>query len=125
MRLIKLIARIVKSVSTRFPNYFRLKLSRIIIVVGGSDAAQAAIRYGAISSAVAYLVTLLEQFLSLKTTRKSQLYVQPDFTSDRLDYDIDITFSTSVRAVLALLLRSALAYLKERKAPKNTSQKEN
>lgn len=120
LRLVKMVTRILKSLVSRFPSYFRLKLSRIILVVGGPDAAQTAIRYGAVRTAVAYLVTLLEQFVSIKTTRKSELYVQPDFLNDRIDYDISIAFSTSVRALLAILLRSAFAYLKEHTQQKKT-----
>ena len=125
LHLLKLAAKFLKTMLIRYPNYFRLKLSRVIVVVGGDDAAQAAIRYGAVSSAVAYLVTYIEQFVKVKTTRKSELYVQPDFTSDRLDYDIDISLSISARLLLALIFKSASSHAKVKRNKHSNKQKEN
>ncbi len=115
LRMIKMFARILKQLSSRFSSYFRLKLSRMVLRVGGPDAAQTAVRYGAISAAVSYLATLLEQFVTVKTPRKSELRVEADFVSNDITYDIMMDFSVSLRAVLALGIRFLFAYLKERK----------
>jgi hypothetical protein len=123
LRMIKLICRILKRLWKRFPGYFRLRLSKVKISVGGADAAQAAIRYGAVSAAVAYLITLCEQFATVRTNRKSELQISPDYFSDRIDCKIDIELSITLRSLLALALRALCAFLKERKKPSKPSSK--
>jgi len=123
---IRLFAWILKRIAHRFPSYFRLDLSQVHITVGGEDAAKTAIRYGCIAQASAYLVTLAEQFFRVRTTRKSDLCVEPDFLSDRIRCRIRLSVSTNIRAMLSLSLRAFFLYWKakrhEHSLPKKTNQ---
>ena len=119
LALIRLVIRILKQIARKFPSYFKLKIKRCIIKVGGKDAAEAAIRYGAVRAGVSALATVADSCFTVKTTRKSVLTVDPDFLSDKSSISLSMDFYTSVRAVLALALRILFAFL--RRPKKNTT----
>lgn len=119
LALIRLATRILKQIARKFPSYFKLKIKRCIIKVGGKDAAETAIRYGAVRAGVSALTTVADTYFTVKTTRKSVLTVDPDFLSDKSSISLSMDFYTSVRAVLALALRILFAFL--RRPKKNTT----
>lgn len=110
LHIVKLILYILKRVCRRFPGCFTLTLTRLEILVGGPDAAQVAIRYGAVSQAVAYLTTLAERLLRIKTNKKSRLSVTPNFLGSKSDCAVDILLSTRVIYLLVLALHLLFAY---------------
>lgn len=115
LALIRLAIRILKQIARKFPSYFKLKIKRCIIKVGGKDAAETAIRYGAVRAGVSALATVADTYFTVKTTRKSVLTVDPDFLSDKSSISLSMDFHTSVRAVLALALRILFAFMRRPK----------
>lgn len=127
LALIRLAIRILKQITRKFPSYFKLKIRRCIIKVGGKDAAETAIRFGAVRAGVSALATVADTCFTVKTTRKSVLTVDPDFLSDKSTISLSMDFYTSVRAVLALALRILLAFMrrpKKKKTPQTTDTRE-
>ena len=115
LSLIRFVIRILKQLARKFPSYFKLKIKRCIIKVGGKDAAETAIRYGAVRAGVSALATVADSCFTVKTTRKSVLTVNPDFLSDNSSFSLSLDFYTSVRAVLALALRILFAFMRRPK----------
>ena len=127
LALIRLAIRILKQIARKFPSYFKLKITRCIIKVGGKDAAETAIRYGAVRAGVSALATVADSCFTVKTTRKSVLTVDPDFLSDKSTISLSMDFYTSVRAVLALALRILFAFMrrpKKKTTPQTTDTRE-
>lgn len=110
--LIKIITEVVKVFLRRFGHHLRIKVSRLHIIVASEDAATTAIRYGAICGAVQCLLEFLYNCSHLTLPKNEEITVIPDFTSEKLRANIDITFSFRVWQVFDMLLRSGWAYIK-------------
>ncbi len=118
MKWLRLAIFMLKRLYARFPSYFRVKVKKAIIIIGGPDAATTAIRYGAARSALAALLTLCETCFTFKTPRSSTLLIEPDFTDEASYCDIDIELSMSICSAIRLLLRAIPAFFAGRKAEK-------
>ncbi len=103
---------LVKILFSRFFRHLRLDVSKILITVGGSDAAKAAITYGVISQSVAYLLEFLDSRLKISKKRKGQINVFCDFTSETVTYDISISASLSIWQLLDIGISLAYNYFK-------------
>lgn len=117
----RLIVHILRSVFHKFPDRFHLYLKRCVIVIAGKDAAETAIRYGAARGALAWFCTLLDEVFTVKTTKRSVLSVDADFTASETRVEICASLSARVGSLLALLFRIMIAYLK-RPRPKMDKQ---
>ncbi len=109
---ISTIISLIKLLLGRFFKHLRLDVSKITVVVGGSDAANAAISYGIISQAVAYLLAFLDNNLNISKKRGGEIKVLCDFTSESITYDIFISASVTVWQILDILISLAYNYLK-------------
>ncbi len=107
---IRLITHVIKKLYARFPAYFKLKLNRAVVVIGGQDASDAAIKYGAARAGIVYLLTACETLFTFKTPRRAKLAIEPNFLTDESLCDIDIDLSVSVGGILKLLLRALFAF---------------
>ncbi len=132
LHIVRLITYILKRIYKRFPNYFRLRLKRVIIVVGGADAAHTAMYYGAVRSAVAYLLTACETLFTFQTPRNAVLLIEPNYLTDESMCDIDMDLSISIFSAICLFFRAypiykdgekALKAKKAKKQPVPTSDK--
>ena len=121
MAILRLAIHILRSVYRKFPDCFHLYLKRCVIVIAGKNAAETAIRYGAARGALAWFCTLLDEIFTVKTTQKSVLSVEADFSGTETRVDLSARLSTRIRSLLALLFRILIAYLK-RPRPKKTKQ---
>lgn len=121
MAILRLAVHILRSVYRKFPDCFHLYLKRCVIVIAGKDAAETAIRYGAARGALAWFCTLLDEIFTVRTTKKSVLSVEADFTGTETRVDLSARLSARVGSLLALLFRILIAYLK-RPRPKKTKQ---
>lgn len=97
---------------SRFFKHLRLDVSKILVTVGGQDAAKTAITYGLVSQSVAYLLEFLDNHLKISKKRKGQIDVHCDFTSETITYDISISASLSVWQLLDIGISLAYNYFK-------------
>ncbi len=125
LRTIKLIGGILWKIRKTFPEHLRLTVSRFIVRVGGEDAAQAAIKYGAVSAAASFVFGAAEKFVDVKVPRKGQVLVTPDYLSPDFSYDIDLSISISVRSLLSLAIRLLHSYLCATRAEKKKNKTTN
>ncbi|MBQ8510710.1 MAG: DUF2953 domain-containing protein [Clostridia bacterium] len=110
--LIGKITRVAKVAIARFGHHLRFDLGKLVIIVASPDAATTAVQYGAIVGAVQCLLTALYEHDRVKTTNKTEIRVEPDFTSEKLTADIDISFSFRIWNFFDLGIRALTAFLK-------------
>lgn len=112
---IGIILDVVKLFFRRFAKHLHIRLATVYIKVASPDAAQTAMLYGATSQAVAYLVEGLNAITNLDRLKSSHIEVFPDFSSDKLEAKINITFSIRLIGVVDMGLRSLFRFLKLKK----------
>ena len=103
---------LIKLFLSRFFKHLRLDVSKIIIVVGGKDAASCAISYGIISQSVAYLLAFLDNNLNVHKNRRGKIDVICDFTAENTIYDIYISASLNVWQILDIAISLVYNYFK-------------
>ena len=103
---------LIKVLLSRFFKHLRLDISKIIVVVGTSDAATTAITYGIISQSVAYLLEFLDQNLTISKKRSGEINVLCDFTSNNTLYDVYISASLNIWQILDIGISLVYNYLK-------------
>ncbi len=119
LHIIRLVTYMLIRLYKYFPRYLKLRLRRVIVIIGGPDASGAAIRYGAARAGIAYLLEVCETFSKIKTPRNAKLLVEPNFQSNDSSCDIDIDLSISVFSSIILLIRAFPVYLAGEKELKN------
>ena len=92
----------------------KIKASRIIVNVGSDDAAKTALLFPAINGAVLGLVTYLDNADKFVGLDKSTVAVRPDFVSEKITADIEISFSLRVWHTFELLFAAALKYVTQK-----------
>ena len=105
---IKMIADLISTLIKSCAPYMRVKLARVHISVGSSDAAKTAILYGAISGAVALLVDNIDEYTNLEKLKKKSIIVEPDFLSEKTSARIHISLSISVYGAIATILKTMI-----------------
>ena len=109
--MIALIAKVAKLFFSRFFGKLHIRVARIHLRVGASDAMTAAVTYGLVNQGVAYLMELLKKICHVEGLKKADVMIQPDFLIDRIEYDVELTFRVSLGNVVGALLRAGWAYL--------------
>ena len=92
----------------------KIKASRIIVNVGSDDAAKTALLFPAVNGAVLGLVTYLDNADKFVGLDKSTVAVRPDFVSEKITADIEISFSLRVWHTFELLFAAALKYVTQK-----------
>lgn len=105
----------LKAVISAFGGYcggrLRIRLRRLVIVIGTSDPAMTAILYGAALGAVQTVYGLLCEVGTI--SRGGVFDVVPDFTAEKPSIDADITLSLTVRQLLMTAIHTLIAYLRD------------
>ena len=89
-----------------FSRYLKVNIKKLHIVIATPDAAQTAITYGAVSGVIAGIVELIDSYTNLKSLKKNAIIVEPDFTSEKSDVNVNITLSISVFGALVTLAKT-------------------
>ena len=110
--MISTLISLIKSFFSKLFKHLRLDVSRIIVNVGGKDAAACALSYGAISQSVVYLLEFLDSHLKIHKKRRDKMDVLCDFTSDKITYDIFISLSLNVWQILDIAISLVYNYFK-------------
>jgi hypothetical protein len=107
--VIRQVADIIKKSQEHLKQNLRIDISRIIIIVGASDAAKTAITYGIVSQAVSYLLEGIDSITNVRRKFRSEVNVIPDFTQREITVDIKLQLSITMWALLTVAPRVALA----------------
>ena len=93
----------------------KIKVKRMHVAVGAEDAAEAAIRYGVIVQAAAYILQFIESKFTHIQRKPGAMDIRPDYLSTEMTADIDIVASIRLHRFLSILMGMYSAYKKERR----------
>lgn len=111
--LVTKLIEVVKIFFARFGHHLHINVKRVHIIVASPDAATTAMLYGAVCGAVQCLLELLYNCIHLKLPKSEELQVVPDFTSEKLSAEVDITFSFRLWQLFDIMIRSGWTYIKQ------------
>ena len=86
-------------------------VAKIKIKVGSSDAATTAVLHGAICAALGPTLVFIDRHSNLHTKRNFIIYIEPDFTSDKIDMDIDLGLSLSLGGILSAAIKAGFRFI--------------
>ena len=109
---ISFITDLATTVLRRSLSHAKVRVDRLTVTVGSSDAAKTAILYGVISQALAFLLEALEQFSHLHVSKNTPVGVATDFTSEHTRADIRLHFRLHVVHLLDIALHALLRILR-------------
>lgn len=109
---IKLITDVISEFFKAFSDHLHVKLAKIYIKVATPDAAQTAILYGLVGSAVECLVAVIDSITNLQKIKDHAIIVEPDFLSDKPRAQINITLSSSGFGAIRTLIKTFWTYTK-------------
>lgn len=92
-----------------FLRFLKFKDIRVFIVVVGDDAAQTAIDYGIICSAVYPTLSFVENFANLQY---KSVDIKSDFENKKSDFEISLKIKTNIIFILILMFRIFKEYKK-------------
>ena len=84
----------------RFFGRMECTITRLHVISGGEDAAQAAIHFGMLSQSAAYLLEILDRRTRLQPLADGALSIHVDFTAPQNIYDVDFTLTVRPCSVL-------------------------
>lgn len=101
----------VNKFSSCFFKRLRIKVANVIITVGTNNPAKTAVLFGTVVQAVAILVDALKDNTDFKTSKNTQIRVDPDFANTKSTVKIDICLSVTVFHVLVSGIKTLLEYI--------------
>ena len=108
-----------------FHKHLHVRLSKIHINVATGDAAKTAILYGAVSTAVAVIIDIIDEIANLKPLKESSVSVEPDFLSEKTDVRLNIVLYMSVAGAIKVLLQTFIKYYSLKDNTQTNFRKEN
>ena len=98
--------------------HLKIRTSHIRIHVAAGDAASTAVLYGAVNSALVFILEMLDCFGKLNSKKQDVIEVAPDFISEKTTVDIRIDFSLRVWQIIDIALKTFVSYIRSKN--KNT-----
>lgn len=92
---LELLVRLIAICYRRTYGHLRVRVRKLRIYVGTSDACKTAIVYGAVAQSVAYLLEWIDARYAMILYDRDAVNVVPDFTSEESHANIDLTCSLS------------------------------
>jgi len=123
--IVRVILPLVRGILDHFFGRIQFKILRMNITVGGSDAAQTALLYGAISQGAAYLLELISQKTKFRRARNTYVQIVPDFLLDKIKADVLIIFRLRLIDLISTGLKFLVRFLKEKASQKESLSSKN
>jgi len=111
---IRILLRIVGDVLDTFFGRLRVKMLRLRITVGASDAAKTAIMYGIVSQGVACLMELVAQKTRYRRVKCAEVEVVPDYLAQKTTADVDLRFGLSLADLIVTGVKLGVRFLREK-----------
>jgi hypothetical protein len=127
LKPLKSVIKIIRIVSNSFKQHLHVTLAKIHVKVATQDAAQTALLYGAVSTAVACIVELIDDITNLKPLKSSSISVEPDFLLEKTDIRLKIILYISVLGAIKIFMKSFFKYfsLNDKTQINNRKEKQN
>ena len=116
---------ILSILSESFHKHLHVKLSKIHVRVATGEAAKTAILYGAISTAAACIIAVIDDITNLKPIKNSSVSVEPDFLSEKTKIKLNISLYMSIAGIISVLMNSFIKYYSLKDKNQINSRKEN
>ena len=111
---IRILLRIVGDVLDTFFGRLRVKMLRLRIAVGASDAAKTAITYGIVSQGVACLMELIAQKTRYRRVKRAEVEVVPDYLAQKTTAEVDLRFGLSLADLIVTGVKLGVRFLREK-----------
>lgn len=111
-QLINTVRELFGELISRFSRYLHIEFKKLIIGVGGKDAADIAIKTGAVMQMVQYLVTSFESLTNVRKLKGGKVYVYPVFVEGKWSAEVDVSAYIRIGNVLRLGIVFIKNYLK-------------
>lgn len=108
---IPLTASVAKLFFSRFFGKIHIKTAKLHVTVGGKDAASIAMTYGILYPAMEGLLITLSRICRLEDMENADILLLPDFTSDKITFNCDLTFRVSLGNLVGAALKAGWAFL--------------
>lgn len=102
----------VKDLLYKFNRHLNAKIYALYVVVSSDDAAKTAITYGAVSSSVSVLMSILEDRCNIKYSTNAKTGVYVDYTLGKCIIECDIRFTLRVWQIISLAVSAAMSFIK-------------
>ena len=109
--LIPLVCKTLGLFFSRFFGKLHIKVAKLHVRVGGADAMQIAVIYGAVNQSVQYFVEFLRKISHVDGLKKADIRVEPDFLSEKIEFEFKLTVRVSLGNVLGALLKAGWKFL--------------
>ena len=109
---VPLVGRVAKLFFSRFFGKLHVQVARLHIRVGSDDAATTAILYGTMYQSLSFLMEGLQRITHMDELDKADILLIPDYTSDRISFDANITFRVTLGNVLGALIKAVWAFMR-------------
>ena len=109
--LIPLVCKTLGLFFSRFFGKLHIKVAKLHVRVGAADAMQAAVIYGAVNQSVQYLVEFLRKISHVDGLKKADIRVEPDFLSEKIEFEFNLTVRVSLGNVLGALFKAGWKFL--------------
>ena len=103
-----LLVTILETFFTSFFGRFHFHVTKVRIAVGSSDAAKTALLTTLIGEAIEPLLYAIDRHSNLHVSRNADICVYPDFLSEEIKYDVQLSFSMSVASFLWTVIKTAI-----------------
>ena len=91
---------------------FTCRIHKMHVIVGGKDAASAAVNFGIISQACAYLLEILDNRTRLKKPKDHSIVVKVDYLLEKPQFDLDIVLQVFVGGILHTGISLLIGYIR-------------
>ena len=109
--MISLFLNIIKLLFSGLFKKFHFHVERLRIKVGGADAAQIALTYGAITNGLHPLFAFLDKASNLHGVQNADIEISTDYLSEDIVADVTLGFSTSIGGILGAILKVAFKFI--------------
>ncbi len=109
--LIPLVLRVLKLFCSRFFGKVHMKVARLEVRVGSSDAMKTAVLYGVVNQSTQYLMEGLKRFTHVDGLHKAELSIAPDFLSNKIEYNFKLSIRLCLGNILVAVLRAGWKFL--------------
>jgi hypothetical protein len=96
---------------SRFFGKLHIKVAMLHVRVGAADAMQAAVIYGVANQAVQYFMEFLKKICHVDGLKKADISIEPDFLSDKIEFECKVTVRVSIGNVLGALFKAGWHFL--------------
>ena len=113
--------RLFEATLKKFPGYLKVYCKKLVISVGGKDAHNIAMNYGAVIQCVQYAITAVGSYTNLYKTKNADVRIYPDFCHGKWNAEIDFTFKIRTVSGIRLGLTLLKSYLSRKKQKPKTA----